>query len=77
MDEISIYLNMTHSYGWVKTKDILYFYDEFIKNNYKNYLIIIDNPIIHKSKLIKDKIENDGKKLLYSFPYHPETNSID
>jgi transposase len=119
MDETSIYLNMTHSYGrsrsgtrvikkthkypykrynllcaisadkvvgWklygerkggVKTTDILEFYDEFIKNNYKNYLIIMDNAVIHKSKLIKDKIENDSNKLLYSVAYHPETNSIE
>ena len=119
LDETSIYLNMTHSYGrsrsgtrvikkthkypykrynllcaisadkvvgWklygerkggVKTTDILEFYDEFIKNNYKNYLIIMDNAVIHKSKLIKDKIENDSNKLLYSVPYHPETNSIE
>ena len=33
--------------------------------------------VIHKSNLIKDKIENDSNKLLYSVPYHPETNSIE
>jgi len=59
--------------GGVKTTDILEFYDEFIKN----YLIIMDNAVIHKSNLIKDKIENDSNKLLYSVPYHPETNSIE
>ena len=59
--------------GGVKTTDILEFYDEFIKN----YLIIMDNAVIHKSKLIKDKIENDSNKLLYSVLYHPETNSIE
>ena len=63
--------------GGVKTTDILEFYDEYIKNNYKNYLIIMDNAVIHKSKLIKDKIENDSNKLLYSVAYHPETNSIE
>jgi transposase len=63
--------------GGVKTIDILEFFDEFIKNNYKNYLIIMDNAVIHKSKLIKDKIKNDSNKLLYSVPYHPETNSIE
>jgi transposase len=63
--------------GGVKTTDILEFYDEFIKDNYKNYLIVMDNAVIHKSKLIKDKIENDSNKLLYSVPYHPETNGIE
>ena len=37
----------------------------------------MDNAVIHKSKLIKDKIENDSNKLLYSVAYHPETNSIE
>jgi len=36
----------------------------------------MDNLVIHKSKLIKDNIENDSNKLLYSVLYHQETNSI-
>lgn len=36
--------------GGLKIQNILDFYDEFIKNNYKNYLIIMDNAVIHKSK---------------------------
>jgi hypothetical protein len=58
--------------GALKTTNILEFYDEFIKNNYKNYLIIMDNAVIDKSKLIKD-----SNKLLYSVAYHTETNSIE
>ena len=53
------------------------FYDEFIQSKYKNYLVIMDNDVIHKSKLIKEKIEYDNNNLLYSVPYHPETNSIE
>ena len=41
--------------GGVKTKDILNFYDEFIQSKYKNYLVIMDNAVIHKSKLIREK----------------------
>jgi len=63
--------------GGVKTNDILDFYDEFIKSNYKNYLVIMDNAVIHKSKLIREKIEYDNNHLIYSVPYHPETNSIE
>ena len=63
--------------GGVKTTDILDFYDEFIQSKYKNYLIIMDNAVIHKSKLIREKIEYDNNHLLYSVPYHPETNSIE
>jgi hypothetical protein len=38
--------------GGVKTDDILAFYYEFIKDKYKNYLVIMDNAVIHKSKII-------------------------
>jgi len=119
LDETSIYLNMTLSYGrsrsgtrvikktnkypykrynmlcaisadkvvgWklyperkggVKTNDILEFLDEFVIDKYKNHLIIMDNAVIHKSKLIKEKIEKGKNHLLHSVPYHPETNSIE
>ena len=63
--------------GGVKTADILDFYDKFIHSKYKNYLVIMDNAVIHKSKIIREIIENDNNHLLYSFPYHPETNSIE
>ena len=63
--------------GGVKTTDILDFYDEFIQSKYKNYLVIMDNAVIHKSKLIREKIEYDNNHLLHSVPYHPETNSIE
>ena len=63
--------------GGVKTTDILEFYDEFIKDKYKNHLVIMDNAVIHKSKIIRETIENSKNELLYSVPYHPETNSIE
>ena len=63
--------------GGLKTQNILEFYDEFIKDNYKNYLIIMDNAVIHKSKMIRERIESNHNHLLYSVPYHPETNAIE
>lgn len=63
--------------GGVKTNDILEFYDEYIKNKYKNHLIIMDNAVIHKSKTIRETIENSKNELLYSVRYHPETNGIE
>jgi transposase len=105
MDESSIYLNMTLTYGrsksgtrvlkktnkypykrfnllcaisadkvvaWklypqriggIKTVDILEFYNDNISKKYK--------------KLIREKIEEDHNKLLYTVPYHPETNAIE
>ena len=119
MDETSIYLNMTLTYGrsksgtrvlkktnkypyrrfnllcaisadkvvgWklypqrnggLKTIDILEFYNDNISTKYKNHLIIMDNAVIHKSKLIREKIEEDHNHLLYTVPYHPETNAIE
>lgn len=37
----------------------------------------MDNNVIHKSKVIRETIENSDNDLLYSVPYHPETNSIE
>jgi transposase len=119
IDETSIYLNMTQSYGrsksgsrvikktsiypykrynmicavcadkvvgWVfykdlkggiKTSDVIEFYDKFIKDKFSDYLIIMDNAVIHRAKIIRQHIEETNNKLLYSIPYHPETNAIE
>lgn len=37
----------------------------------------MDNAVIHKSKKIREKIEKDSNYLLYTVPYHPETNAIE
>ena len=63
--------------GGVKTDNVLEFYNKFIKDKYKEHLIIMDNAVIHKSKKIKELIESTDNKLLYSIPYHPETNAIE
>jgi len=36
----------------------------------------MDNDGIHKSKKIHIHIEGSNNYLLYSVPYHPETNAI-
>jgi len=119
LDETSIYLNMTHSYGRSKSgtrvikrtnkypykrynllcaisynkvigwtlyeyvkggltkQDILDFYNHYINNKYKNHLIIMDNARIHVSKIIRETIEKSENSLLYTVPYHPETNAIE
>ena len=51
------------SKGGVKTKDILEFYDEFINDKYTNHLIIMDNAVIHKSKVVRETIENSDHDL--------------
>ena len=37
----------------------------------------MDNARIHKSKIIRETIEKSGNNLLYTVPYHPETNAIE
>jgi transposase len=37
----------------------------------------MDNAVIHKSKIVRQTIEESGNHLLYSVPYHPETNAIE
>jgi len=61
----------------VKHQDIIDFYNTYIKDKYKDYLIVMDNAVIHKNKKIKEVIEESGNKLMYSFSYHPETNAIE
>lgn len=45
--------------------------------NYKDHLLIMDNAVIHKSKIVRQTIEDSGNHLLYSVPYHTETNAIE
>ena len=63
--------------GGLKTTNIIDFYNNSIKDKYKNYLIIMDNAVIYRSKIIRQIIEESNNKLLYSVPYHPETNAIE
>jgi len=63
--------------GGLKTTNIIEFYNNSIKDKYKNYLIIMDNAVIHRSKIIRQIIEESNNDLLYSVPYHPETNAIE
>jgi transposase len=37
----------------------------------------MDNGGAHKSKMIKEAIDNTNNKLLYSVPYRPKTNAIE
>lgn len=43
--------------GVIKTNNIIDFYNDVIKDNYKDHLLIIDNAVIHKSKIIRQAIE--------------------
>ena len=53
------------------------FYNEFIKDKYKNNLLILDNANFHKSKIVKENIQNSNNKIIYSLPYNPACNPIE
>jgi transposase len=53
------------------------FYNKFIKNKYKNHLIILDNANFHKSKDVIDNINKTKNKIIYSLPYNPNLNPIE
>jgi transposase InsO family protein len=53
------------------------FINKFIKDEFNNYLVIMDNGGAHKSHLIKEAIINSNNKLIYSIPYRPKTNAIE
>ena len=37
----------------------------------------MDNAMPHKSKIIRERIKETDNHLLYTVPYHPETNPIE
>lgn len=53
------------------------FIDLFIKDKYKDHLIILDNAGSHQNDLVKNKIIQTGNKYLFSIPYQPKTNAIE
>ena len=53
------------------------FINKFIKNKYKNNLIIMDNGGAHKKECVKEIINKTKNTLLYSVPYRPKTNAIE
>ena len=59
-----------------KRYNIIDFYNDAIKDNYKDYMIIMNNAVIHKSKIVRQTIQESGNYLLYSVPYYSETNAI-
>lgn len=63
--------------GGMTSNRMVEFINKFIKDKFKNYLVIMDNGGAHKSNLGKEAIINSKNKLLYSVPYRPKTNAIE
>lgn len=53
------------------------FIDLFIKDKYKNHLIILDNAGSHQNDIVKNKIIQTDNKYLFSIPYQHYTNAIE
>ena len=53
------------------------FYNEYIKNKYKNQLLILDNARFHKSKDVINNITDSQNEIIYTIPYNPSCNPIE
>ena len=42
-----------------------------------NYLLISNNAHFHRSKIVKENIQNSNNKIIYSLPYNPTCNLIE
>ena len=62
--------------GGITGERMRIFINKFIKNKFKNNLIIMDNGGAHKKECVKTTIQKTNNKLLYSVPYRPKTNAI-
>ena len=69
-----LYKNDGHGIDNVKFNN---FYNDFIKNKYKNHLLILDNARFHKSKDVVDNIKNSQNQIIYTIPYNPSCNPIE
>lgn len=63
--------------GGIDSNKFSEFYNKFIKDKYKNHLIILDNAKFHKSKDVIDNIEKSENRIIYSLPYNPQCNPIE
>ncbi|EMO07906.1 DDE family endonuclease [Leptospira borgpetersenii str. Noumea 25] len=62
--------------GSVKSRDLIYFLKILLKKNRKKILIVWDNLSAHKSKMMKEFLKANEKRLRVEFlpPYAPELN---
>jgi transposase len=55
--------------GGIDKDKFINFYNDVIKDKYKNYLLILDNARFHKSKEVIENINKSNNKILYSIFY--------
>jgi transposase len=63
--------------GGMTTERFIEFLDEFIVDEYRNHLIIVDNAGAHRNEDVRKTINESGNELLYAIPYTPKTNAIE
>ena len=63
--------------GSIRKEQFIDFMKETIKrtNNSSSYLM--DNATIHKSKELRQLIDDNKRKIIYNVPYSPENNPIE
>lgn len=56
-------------------------FNDFIINdvipNMKNQAIMMDNCVIHRSKILREKLEESNIKLIFNVPYSPQFSPIE
>lgn len=57
--------------------DLYYLFLKELLTNITNKYILMDNVAFHKSKRIKDLVEESGNKILFIPPYSPDFNPIE
>ena len=57
------------------TERFIEFLDEFIVDEYRNHLIIVDNAGAHRNEDVRRTINESGNELLYAIFYTPKTNA--
>ncbi|EMM76059.1 DDE family endonuclease [Leptospira santarosai str. 2000030832] len=62
--------------GSVKSQNLIHFLKMLLKENRKKILIVWDNLSVHKSKVVKEFLKENEKRLQVEFlpPYAPELN---
>lgn len=64
--------------GGIKSGELVEFLGNvLVRKKLKNHLVLLDNAPAHKANIVKDFIKQSQNHLLYTVPYHPETNPIE
>lgn len=63
--------------GGMTSERLVEFLNEFVRDRYPGYLIVMDNAGAHRNELVKNYIRQIGNTVLYTPPYYPQANPIE